>query len=165
MREISIRIGYKFLLTNPQFAWYVHNDKLDSKQVMEYLLQSVGEKIFSGVREGDSFTMHLIGDNKSRSFVLKRLPDGNVTRSEEGIFGKTFTEVYSVNLEIVSTGQVFSINHYYAGGGSKSNATTKLTGVFSAFTGYVSGIVSDTQNGFNKVKEQFDIDKSLNNYN
>jgi hypothetical protein len=168
MQEITVRIGYKFLLQNPRFAWYVYNLKLDSADVMQYFLQSVGERIFNTVRVGDSFTLHIVGENKSKSFVLKRLADGNVWREEEGVFGKTHTEVFSVNLKMTATGQKFAINHYYAGGGGSSVTKTMMSGAKSAissFTGYVSGMMNETQQGISNFKDQFDVDKKIGNFN
>ncbi len=162
MREISIYLGYKWMLRNPKFSWSVYNDKLDTRSVMEYFLQSVGTEIFYKVKTGESFVLHIIGDKSNRAFVLRRLRDGDVYREADGMLGKTYRNVYSVNLEMTSTGQKFSINHYYAGGG---NTTTVLSGAGNAINSFkskFSDYLSSAQQGIQDFKDNFHTDRFVN---
>lgn len=159
MTEISIYLGYNWMLRNPKFLWNVVNGSPNATDVMEYFLQSVGNRIYHQVKEGDSFTLHVISDKSSRSFVLKRLPDGEVIREEEGKYGMTLESVYCVNLEMVSTGQKISINHYYAGGGNTSTILSGATNAINSFKSRFSDYLSSTQRSIQDFKDQFNTDK------
>lgn len=164
MTEITIRIGYKWMLMHPRYSWNIINGAADSKEVMKYFLETVGNQIYNNVNEGSNFTLHVIGDNVSRSFQLKRLADASVSHTErDGIF-TTFREEYCINLEMVSTGQKFSINQYVASGSSSSSPLTVLSGAGSAIRSFkdkFSDIIGATKKEIQDLKDALDLDKKL----